>query len=650
LGGLATLAIAELGHLLKPGLWWAPLPVGAVLAVVALWRCRGRERWFMVGGALFVGGWAAAWWKSGVSLPLFVGLGVVTLVATVWWHRYRVRGRIDIVGEPVRLVPLGEWWKLRKDRVGLERAVRAWRVGLTPTRAQKVPAGLRLWWADRSYRRRSKRELGWVLNNWHHICRWAEIRPGRVSRATADRLAYVLEWRLQRGTTQAMAMAKQARLESALQAVEGTVTVEPIRMGRANRVRVRWLHHHPMEAGVLPWDPDRALKSIHDPLWLGLYRDGREATIRMDEPVHTTICGTTRWGKTTALRVLIASLVTARDVCLIVIEPKGFEFKRLASKIAYLGRHDKAEATIRGLRRVAVERGKMLRESGKEVWDAELGPWIVVPLDEINYFPNSARAPVKDELLMLARRCLYVGIFLITTLQDPDAKSYGNTALRDNSIRRICLKLMNAALTRELFGPEAEKRGWRPHDIPAPGDFYLAGDGLQEPMLARFVQPSPEQLDLVAERATRTELDERSRAAFLSTAYPEADEDELRAMDADEGDAPPAVTQLRADAPPPPAEKGFWGGAEGDLLTRMVALIHDAPDALSGREIQRRGGKGPDGRDVFTTHFLYQRKQREQDPKEAGALREAERQGLIVETTKDQWTWRGEGPALRVVE
>jgi len=426
------------------------------------------------------------------------------------------------------------------------------------------------------------------------------------------------------------------------------VTVEPIRMGRANRVRVRWLHRHPMEAGVLPWDPDRALHSIRDPLWLGLYRDGREAAIRMDEPVHTTICGTTRWGKTTALRVLIASLVTARDVCLVVIEPKGFEFKRLASKIAYLARHDRAEATIRGLRRVAVERGKMLRESGKEGWDTELGPWIVVALDEISYFPNSARSPVKDLLLLLARRCLYVGIFLVTTLQDPDAKSYGNTALRDNSIRRICFKLMNAALTRELFGPEAEKRGWRPHDIPAAGDFYLAGDGIQEPMLARFVQPTAEQLDLVAERATRTELDERSRAAFLSTAYAENDEDELRAMDADEDNAPP-VTQLRAEAPPP-AEKGFWGGAEGDLLTRMLVIIRDAPDALSGREIQRRGGKGPDGKDVFTTHFLYQRKLREQEQSEAGALKEAERRGLVASTGDDRWVWRGEGPALRVVE
>lgn len=641
--GFATLAVAELGHLAFRRFGWLALILGLALTLAAVLRGSARrERLFLGGFGAASTVWGVVGWYVGVNVLQLVLLIVVTAASVAWWRRYRVRGRIDLLVTPVRLVPVGEWWKLRNVRPELAANVRTWAGEMSPVWPPHVPVHVRTWWADFSWRQRMYRLLGGILNNWSSIARDAGLpRGSRARRATADKVSSVLYVTLKRGTTQRQAMKLEPAFESAFEAIPGTVRIEP-EGDQANKIRVRWLHEDPRKAGMLPWDPSMVVRAAADRIRIGLYKDGRECFVSMADTLHTLVCGTTQWGKSTIVKVLVASLAPASDACVMVMDPKaaqrtggliGGEFPELRPTIAHLFGLRDAEAVFRGLHRVMVERKSILAESPYKRWDPRLGPFIVVILDEFRYL--SPRA--KELVLKLAQKCLFVGIRLVIVTQEPNLAAMGkSTELRGALARRICFRLQaDGRIIRDIFGYEAEDRGWRPGTLPRKGDFYMAGDGLDLPIEIQGLLPTDEQLQEIGETYRCIDMESRSRRAFLDASMPEIDEEE-RLAEEEEAASNPGVVVLPqpGSVAPPPAARGPWTGEEGRLLDLMLRIIREAQRPLSGRQIQELAGIGPDGKDILKQNFLYDRHPLPGNKKTGGALREASRRGLIEETAE----------------
>jgi hypothetical protein len=613
IGALALLAAAETGHWIGAGRWVALL-AGAPALVAQLWVHGRQERAFVAIGAAAAALWAFLVAAAGVTGPLFAVLVVGTLGATVWWRRYRVRGRIEIVGVAVQLVPVGEWWKLRQDREELRAALSAWAHGL--------PSTVRLWLGDQRYRWRCHRDLGRIIGDWSTIATNAGIpRGSRVLRAIADRTAYVLVVKLKPGTTHRKALDREDDFGSSLGALRGTVRVIP--QPQMDRIHIRWLHDDPLAAAVIPWLGE-TVSSITERIKLGIYKDGRAVLVCLADALHTLVCGTTQWGKTSIVKTIVASLAGAKDAVLIVLDPKGVEFPELAPVIAHLIEPPEVYGVVRGLRRVMRVRKVMLQEAGERTWSPKLGPYIVVVLDEF----SDLKLQVKDQVLKVAQKGLYVGIRLVIILQTPDQHAMGrSTALRAQLVRRISTHMEGEGIVREVFGDRARDDGWTPQRLPAKGDFLIKGDALGEPIDARAMYPDQAILREVAARETCTRLDPRSAEAFAAPDSPDDDEE-------DEGGE---VTVLRFPAVPAapqlvqPREVALWSGQAGQDLERLADAIRTAPGPVTGREAQARSG--------LSQHFVYDRAGAEGARK--GGLGELERRGWIAEV-EGKWVWTRE--------
>ena len=327
-----------------------PLIGGAALTLAAcLWVDRGRERRYAlaVGAAATIWCWLAWAFDTGwLRLALFV---LWLPAAVLWWRHQRVRSRIEVTKYPVRLPRPGEWG--------------SW------------PPALRSWWEEHSYRRRSRRALRRIWEDWRRTASAAEVPGCRIRRATADRVSYTLHVDLRRGQTHKRMVGHLDELGSALRANIGTLRIELEQ--RMDRVRIRWVHHDPLAGAAIPWPyADRPeAESVLEPFTLGPNEHGEPVRIRFADGEHTQIVGFTDAGKSGVLNVMIASAAGMRDLVLWGIDPAGgVEFGPWAPVFDRLAEEAGAVAAlVSAVERVVQVRLEKLRRAGMRNWEPRWG-------------------------------------------------------------------------------------------------------------------------------------------------------------------------------------------------------------------------------------------------------------------------------------
>lgn len=268
-------------------------------------------------------------------------------------------------------------------------------------------------------------------------------------------------------------------------------------------------------AGTIPYSDDGGL-SLADPLRLGLDEYGQPVSIRILYR-HTLIAGSSDWGKSGLINLLIKRLARRADVDLygIDMKPGSVELgpwaplmERLATGI------EEAHDLLDWLRAECDRRGKILADLSASELAAGRPPvrkWIpgvhgngiVVITDELaelvrqdealrkeeaeerklnarlpreergeEEMPRQPAAAKYESLLAIARSN---AIQFVSATQQPSRKVFGgNTDARGNYANRLSTRTGEAGHAPFIFGQGCQSRGWRPEELDLPGKFLIA--------------------------------------------------------------------------------------------------------------------------------------------------------------------------------
>jgi hypothetical protein len=603
----------------------APVLGGGLTLAAALrsrpgWRRRGVVA--ALGAALTVWSWLALAFGVGPFLRWLL-LALWLPGAVGWWRRQRVRSRITVREYPVRLrarrddelveVSIGEWWldQLRHRALG-----RTWR----EARTELLPA-IGKWWGEMRYRRRGRRASKRIADDWRRTASNAGVPGCRIRTLEWDRVACTIHVDLRRGQTHRTMLSHVDALGSALGADLGTLRIEPEK--RMDRVRIRWAHDDPWAAPITYWDGE-TIESVTLLVTLGPYQLGGVAQLCLADPSHVLICGQTRKGKSSIAHLIVGQLAGADDVVIWVVDAKNrVEFVHWEPVLGRLTNIAGAYAMLRAARRVMEARQEVLRRAGRREWSTDLGPYLVLILDEFPRYKPAA----KREAEALIQMAAFVGIRVVVIAQSPSAKALGDsTDLRDNLEVVIATFLKGAEAARAAFPLVS---GWEPHELPGPGYFLMKGAGLDEPVPARADYPEKEVMQLVAARCADVahELEPESAEA-AAAADPEAagaergalasdGEQELSDEPADVEDDEEAEVPHGQSAPrEAPADR-----AERYMRVRLPVLL----------QALRQAGRPVSGRAASELSDLPH------GWTGSRGLPELERRGAIRRTERDEW-------------
>jgi hypothetical protein len=608
---LIGLAIApEAAGLLGLSPLVAPVLGGGLTVAAALrsrpgWRRRGAIA--ALGAALTLWAWLALAFGDGALMRALL-LALWLPGAVGWWRRQRTHSRIVVHEYPVRLrsrgqgeelveVSVGEWWldQLRHRDLG-----RAWACA----RTELLPA-VAEWWGEMRYRRHGQRAAKRIVDDWRRAASNAGVPGCRVRTLEWDRVACTIHVDLRRGQTHRTMLSHVEAFGSALGADLGTLRIEPDK--RMDRARIRWAHDDPWAAPITSWDGE-TIASITHMVTLGPYQLGGSAQLCLADPCHVLICGQTRKGKSSIAHLIVGQLAGAGDAVIWVVDAKGrVEFGRWEPVLGRLTNIAGAYSMLRAARRVMEAREETLKRVGRRDWSTELGPYLVLILDE---FPRYRRA-AKREAEALVQMAAFVGVRLVVIAQSPSAKALGDsTDLRDNLEVVIATFLKGAEAARAAFPLVS---GWEPHELPGAGYFLMKGAGLDEPVPARADYPEPEVMQLVATRCAGVphELEPEAAAA--------ADREDADIQEAP--DEPDEAIDDQADVDDDAEEGPREGRAEQLLSLRLPILL----------EALRRAGGPVSGRAASELSGLPH------GWTGTRGLPELERRGAIRRTEADKW-------------
>lgn len=204
---------------------------------------------------------------------------------------------------------------------------------------------------------------------------------------------------------------------------------------------------------------------------LGMAVEGVPLFLRVSAPdvAHVLIAGTTGSGKSEAARTMLASLMffqRARDVQIIIVDPKGSEF-RLFEHMPHL-----LCPIIRNVED-AIANLEWLSEEMERRQDQEITrPRIVLLIDELADLLMQGGAAVEGLLTRLVQRGRSAGISVIACTQKPAASVLGGLVKANFPVRLVgkVTSASEALVAAGLAGTGAEKLGGR-------GDFLLVANG-----------------------------------------------------------------------------------------------------------------------------------------------------------------------------
>lgn len=626
---LALVLTSLLGWLLNSGAWWLPFLGGGGLTLVCLLRLdRAKERayalWSIGGGSV----WTALAWRNGPTRSLLLLLLLSALpTAVVWWRHQRTRNRVRVVAS-VRFPAVGEWrtWAVHD---------RSWIGG----RALAATVALSAWqWVrERPFVRRSRRDLAAIIDDWPATASNAGIPGSEVKSATADHAAYTLHVRLRPGQTHRQALDKLSELGSALHAIRGTLRIEVLK--HMDEIRIRWVHDDPLAAAIIHWRPydekpvGKVARSVREDIPVGPYSDGRLVSFNFSKPRHTLICGMPQHGKSSVALLIAAALAGAPDVALWIVDPKqGVDFDPLAPLCDRHVRVGESVRLLRALWRLIEIREAKLAAARKRAWDPNLGPYVLVILDEFSQYPMLA----KDLALWVAQKCLFVGIRLVVITQVPSRNALGqSTDLKEQLKRRVCTYLPGDAACRMVFGDDAKDVGLDPTKLPRPGSILVRDEDSvtvdDRAVDAQAWYPEEATLEEVAAREECTRLPADEAGVWDVEGPVEVELAHAKSSGAGPGRPTESkVVQLPGLEPDDDEDEESddkWADERGQAeLDRVLEVIRTAPRPLSKNEVMDRGR--------LTRHVVHQKGG-------DGAVAELARRGLVtaVEGTGGNPRW-----------
>lgn len=204
---------------------------------------------------------------------------------------------------------------------------------------------------------------------------------------------------------------------------------------------------------------------------LGMAVEGVPLFLRVSAPdvAHVLIAGTTGSGKSEAARTLLASLMLfqrARDVQVIIVDPKGSEFRVFEHMPHLLCSIIKnTEDAIANLEWLVEE---MERRQDQDI----TRPRIVLMIDELADLLMQGGPSVEGFLTRLVQRGRSAGISVIACTQKPSASVVGGLVKANFPVRLVgkVTSASEALVAAGLAGTGAEKLGGR-------GDFLLVANG-----------------------------------------------------------------------------------------------------------------------------------------------------------------------------
>lgn len=262
----------------------------------------------------------------------------------------------------------------------------------------------------------------------------------------------------------------------------------------SNELVVRYLEADPLAEPV----PYRAQATedqpttFRDPVRLG--RDGFSTPCLVDFAYnHTLIAGSSKFGKSGLVKLIMTRLAERPDCTLIGVDmkPGAPELSKMRPLLQDLAQTvEQARALFHWLTAEMEERGRILAEHGETLWDPQRHgrPALYVVVDELAELTRQGdqveRGQVKVSQLLESQLALARGyaIHLILATQQPSNHVFGKrTDARGNLANRLCVRMNDPQHGRFVFGSAA----WRPSELDLPGKFLVQSPDHSSPWVYR---------------------------------------------------------------------------------------------------------------------------------------------------------------------
>jgi DNA segregation ATPase FtsK/SpoIIIE, S-DNA-T family len=324
------------------------------------------------------------------------------------------------------------------------------------------------WWVHR--RRRAKARVERTIAAWPEVAENAGLPGSEILSVLVDKWGWTARVLLKKGVTVAQVIGKMPVLESNLGLRPGSMRVFPEER-RADQFIMRVMETDP-HAQDIPW-PGPSITSITQPVEIGVSEDGRPVRILLLRR-NTLIGGIMGSGKSGILNVIIANLVTCRDVVLWGIDMKGgMELQPWTSCFERLAfTPGQAIQLFRDAVIKLDERAARMAAEGKRTWQPTPDdPALVIIADEWAELPGEAHGPADS----VSRRGRAVAVNLMAATQRPTQAAMGKgTAIRAQMDVRICLRVREPRDADLILGQGMVNSGWHAHQLTKPGQFLIS--------------------------------------------------------------------------------------------------------------------------------------------------------------------------------
>lgn len=289
----------------------------------------------------------------------------------------------------------------------------------------------------------------------------------------------------------------------------------------------------PVDALATPrlWaGPDQPGASIGNPIRLGPYLDGLDATITLpgDEKkrrnlAHIIAQGVTGAGKSEGVRNLMTSVLCRTEVCVIGSDPvKGLQtlgaFVETGALELVALDLPRSRAMLAAVRRAIPARGAYLGRRGFKQWEPGCGlALLVVWLEEANW---ATQTKVLEQVAAEARS---VGIMLVVS-QQRASHTKTDTDLRANLRGAWCFGVADAVDATMVLPDSVVDDGAHPElwGNTRPGYSYLVHPSIPEECWTKILRPELAEDDAIRAALlkwahVRSPMDEVTREAFGKT-------------------------------------------------------------------------------------------------------------------------------------
>lgn len=262
----------------------------------------------------------------------------------------------------------------------------------------------------------------------------------------------------------------------------------------SNELVVRYLEADPLAEPV----PYRAQATEEQPTTfrdlVRLGRDGFSTPCLVDFAYnHTLIAGSSKYGKSGLVKLIVNRLAERPDCSLIGVDmkPGAPELTKVRPLLQDLASTvEQARALFQWLTEEMEERGRILAELGETLWDPQRHgrPALYVVVDELAELTRQGdqveRGQVRVSQLLESQLALARGyaIHLILATQQPSAHVFGKrTDARGNLANRLCVRMNDPRHGQFVFGSAA----WRPNELDLPGKFLVQSPDHASPWVYR---------------------------------------------------------------------------------------------------------------------------------------------------------------------